>query len=160
MKRSVIGVLVVIMLGSAWAQNTRSDTVYLNLNVVAMENLLRGFGLQTTRQQNDKGVVYFQIKLGDWDKVFVDLLDCQNNLCTSMIVYAGFTLDNPPGLDKVNLYNQQKRFVRAYVADNGDAWLEDDLDLAGGVTAANIKAWLERFGKSISEFTDAIGFKK
>ena len=47
--------------------------------------------------------------------------------------------------EKANEWNASHRFGRAYRDKDGDAVLESDIDFTGGVTEANIKAWVKLF---------------
>lgn len=66
--------------------------------------------------------------------------------------------DTDATLQKVNRWNQTKRYSRAYLDEDGDPVLELDLDLVGGATKARIidyfrtcfasfKAWHEEVVK-------------
>jgi Putative bacterial sensory transduction regulator len=46
---------------------------------------------------------------------------------------------------RVNEWNRDHRFARAYRDKDGEAVLETDIDFTGGVTEANIKAWVKIF---------------
>jgi hypothetical protein len=54
--------------------------------------------------------------------------------------------------DKVNEWNVGHRFARAYRDKDGDAVLESDIDFTGGVTEANIKAWIKLFRQVMNEY--------
>ena len=47
--------------------------------------------------------------------------------------------------EKVNEWNTRHRFARAYRDKDGEPVLEADIDFTGGVTEANIKAWVRLF---------------
>lgn len=57
---------------------------------------------------------------------------------------------------KMNEWNRTKRFSRAYIDSDGDATLESDLDLEGGVTSDTIKSYLATFYLSLGRFLQAI----
>jgi hypothetical protein len=54
--------------------------------------------------------------------------------------------------DKTNEWNTGHRFARAYRDKDGDAVLESDIDFTGGVTEANIKAWIKLFRHLTGEY--------
>lgn len=54
--------------------------------------------------------------------------------------------------DKVNEWNSRHRFARAYRDKDGDAVLESDIDFTGGVTEANIKAWVKLFRDLMGQY--------
>jgi hypothetical protein len=55
--------------------------------------------------------------------------------------------------DKANDWNREHRFGRAYRDKEGDAVLESDIDFTGGVTEANIKAWVKLFRNLAGEYS-------
>jgi hypothetical protein len=54
--------------------------------------------------------------------------------------------------EKLNQWNSGHRFGRAYSDKDGDAVLESDIDFTGGVTDANIKAWVKLFRQLTGEY--------
>ena len=76
-----------------------------------------------------------------------------------MQFHAGYELEQPFSLERINEHNRSQRFGRAYLDKEGDPNLEMDVDLDdGGMSAAlfidNIEFWASILGK----FEDAIGF--
>jgi len=55
--------------------------------------------------------------------------------------------------EKVNIWNQTRRFSRSYLDDEGDPRLELDLDMAGGVTVARIKDFFQTCRISFTTWT-------
>jgi hypothetical protein len=58
--------------------------------------------------------------------------------------------------DKTNEWNSGHRFARAYRDKDGDAVLESDIDFTGGVTEANIKAWVKLFRHLTGEYAKVV----
>lgn len=52
----------------------------------------------------------------------------------------------------MNEWNRTKKYSRAYIDVDGDAMLESDLDLEGGVTPDRIKSFLRTFDLSLADF--------
>ncbi|NET56046.1 MAG: YbjN domain-containing protein [Symploca sp. SIO2E6] len=71
-------------------------------------------------------------------------------------LYIGFT-GITVTLNQVNEWNKNHRFSRAYIDEEGDAVLEADLDLEGGVTAENLSRFISIFILSVDKFADFIG---
>jgi hypothetical protein len=65
---------------------------------------------------------------------------------------------NRPTLERINAWNREKRFSRAFL-DDGDPVLESDLGLTGGVTRETVVSFLKTFEVSLSEFATWIGFR-
>lgn len=65
----------------------------------------------------------------------VDLYDCHDKpTCTAIQFNVGFNTKGAWNATKMNTYNSTKRWVRAYVDENDDPWLEQDVDLIPGGT--------------------------
>lgn len=57
----------------------------------------------------------------------------------------------------VNTWNQEKRFARAYLDGDGDPVVEAELDLAGGVTIARVRDFIQTFARlSLPEFVQTV----
>lgn len=57
-------------------------------------------------------------------------------------------------LDKVNQWNKEKRFSRAYLDGDGDANVEWDIDLEGGVTIEAVREGIRTFQSVVQIFKD------
>ena len=60
-------------------------------------------------------------------------------------------------LDKVNQWNKDKRFSRAYLDGDGDANVEWDIDLEGGVTMEAVREGIRTF-QSVVQIFKEFGF--
>jgi Putative bacterial sensory transduction regulator len=70
---------------------------------------------------------------------------------TDAQLFVGFR-DKQISAEKTNEWNREHRFTRAYRDKDGDAVLESDIDFTGGVTEANIKAWVKIFRDLTSQY--------
>ncbi len=68
-------------------------------------------------------------------------------------LYAVFT-GRKITLNRINDWNREHRFSKAYLDNDGDAALESDLDFDGGVTGATIGNFFALFARSIEAFSD------
>ncbi|MEE4301337.1 MAG: YbjN domain-containing protein [Pseudomonadales bacterium] len=69
--------------------------------------------------------------------------------------------DTRATLESVNTWNQEKRFARAYLDGDGDPVVEAELDLAGGVTIARVKDFIQTFGRlSLPEFVQTVAVSR
>jgi hypothetical protein len=69
----------------------------------------------------------------------IDMYDCHNKAtCTAIQFNVGFDTKGAWNATKMNEYNSSKRWVRAYVDDKDDPWLEQDVDLIPGGTWENL----------------------
>jgi hypothetical protein len=65
--------------------------------------------------------------------------------------YAGFESDDT-SLKKINRWNADKRFSRAYLDDDDDPVIELDLDLEGGITTERLLDFITTVRVSVSQF--------
>ncbi len=77
----------------------------------------------------------------------------------SLLARSGFGMSSPPTIWTVNGYNQEKRFSRAFLDEDGDPIVEADLDVGGGVTDEAITRFLLRFTLSVNSFASWIGYQ-
>jgi hypothetical protein len=59
-------------------------------------------------------------------------------------------------LSRLNGWNRDKKFTRAYLDRDGDPVLDHSLELTGGVTEKNVKEWLKTFVFLLREFKKKI----
>lgn len=113
--------------------------VVTNLSLDQLESLVRGMNLSPTRE---KGAA-LRFKLGGFNVfLFTKGVDIQ--------LYAWFS--DKVGVAKLNDWNRTQRFCRAYVDKDGDSVLESDLDLEGGVTLENVKAFIDSYRSLLPVF--------
>lgn len=62
------------------------------------------------------------------------MYDCKKGLCGSMEFSVGFNTKGAFNAVQMNTWNRKNRWVRAYIDDVNDPWLEYDIDLTPGGT--------------------------
>lgn len=83
---------------------------------------------------------------------------CEEEGCTSIRLWAGFNLNTPPTIETLNEWNRTKRYSTAYLNTNDTACLDTDLIISGGVTLAEVEAFIRNFRDRLGEYTTHIGF--
>ena len=83
--------------------------------------------------------------------------DCAEEGCASIRLFARFDLNTPPAVETVNAWNQKKRFSTAYLNEDGAACLDTDLIIRGGVTLAEVNAFILNFRDRLGEYAAHIG---
>ncbi len=83
---------------------------------------------------------------------------CSDNTnCKSLIFKAGYNLTNGITASKINEWNRNKRFSRAYIDDEGDPFLEMDVNLDyDGVGNKNFQDTLDWWRVSVESFEEFI----
>ncbi|MEZ0348745.1 MAG: YbjN domain-containing protein [Thermus sp.] len=141
---------VLLGLGLALGQG-----VVKGLTEKELEAVLKGAEIPHERQ----GPGEYRLEMAGLKKVWLYLDFCQEERCGVLSLSAGFSLEETPSLDLVNAWNRERRFSRAYVDEEGDLWVESDLDLTGGVSLGAVTAFLRLFAQEIlPDFMDHIGF--
>jgi hypothetical protein len=72
------------------------------------------------------------------------------NKGNTLQLHAGFSTKIT--LTRINEWNRTKRLSRAYNDQDGDAHIEADLELTGGVTQQNVKEWMKTYVISLKAF--------
>lgn len=115
------------------------DAVLRRVTNEDLEALLNELGLEHTQFQKNGYVV----KAHDIKHVLV-------NHGRNLQFWVGFTAQPQPGV--INEWNKRRRFSRAYLDDEGNAVLESDMDLEGGVTTGAIREFLKTFLVSVENY--------
>ena len=141
------------------ARDPESAVVYVNSNY-APQTIQRRFA-ELAPGSRFVHVDAFTYGKGKGDSVFrshYESADLPDNF-ESLLTRAGFGMSSPPTIWTVNGYNQDKRFARAFLNEDGDPIIEADLDVDGGVTDETIKRFLLRFILSVDSFASWIGYQ-
>ena len=125
-------VLALTLLGS---RSARAQDVTENVSNEQMESILKGMGLEYVKKENT-----FTFELSGYG---VALTNHQKNC----LLYS--YSKTPCSLRKINQWNKEKRFSRAYLDDDGDPCIEADLEFDGGVTRKAICEWIKTFRSSV-----------
>ena len=132
--------LAAVALCMAYPTTGRAQSVMTEVSPERMTGILTSMGLEASAMPDGKNGEPgpLQVELGGY-RVYLFLLN-ENTDGQLYVVFKGKVKT-----DRVNEWNRDHRFARAYRDDHGDAVLEADLDFAGGVTEDAIKAWVRLF---------------
>ncbi|WP_083095936.1 YbjN domain-containing protein [Pseudophaeobacter leonis] len=85
---------------------------------------------------------------------------CDNGAdCDSIQFYSGYAMGGSVRLKTLNEYNAEKRWVRAYVAEDGAVKLEMDVFLGkDGVSADDFATMVSLWSRHMADFEGVIGF--
>lgn len=79
--------------------------------------------------------------------------------CSSIQISAGFDLTNGTTADVMNDWNSKKRYGKAYVDQDGDPWIEMDINLEyGGITAETFRDNLDLWERLVADFKTQINW--
>lgn len=80
--------------------------------------------------------------------------------CDSIQFYSGYAMGGSVRLKTINAFNAEKRWVRAYVAEDGAAKLEMDVFLGkDGVSADDFATMVSLWSRLMADFEGVIEFR-
>ena len=88
--------------------------------------------------------------------------NCVNHLnCATVQFHSGYDLTNPVSLERINTWNNTKRFARGFLDKENDPILEMDVDLDdGGVSALLFIDNIEFWASILGDYEKFIGYRK
>ena len=91
-------------------------------------------------------------------KFLVLFMNCdEGKNCKTLQYYMGFSDAKSVTLDRLNKWNKEKRFARAYKDDEGDPVLEMDVDLDfGGIPRENVGETFNTWSSLMDSFREYI----
>ena len=145
-------VMILLLSASAFA----TDTISYAADQTLIHQVLSGMELEYELTQDDNndptwtfthlGIL---ITIISYDKVTAGRYE-------SLLFYTGWATDAVISLARINEWNSNSRFGRAYVDDSGDPVIELDLLMMGGVTAATISDYITVFAQAASSLGVAL----
>ena len=104
------------------------------LTVTEVTKWLQDAGYRADVQTSRDGSKSIQ-SATDGTNFYVDFYDCKNkDKCASIQFSLGFDTKGNFNATKMNQWNSDNRWVRAYIDDKDDPWLAMDVDLSPGGT--------------------------
>ncbi|WP_428547253.1 YbjN domain-containing protein [Profundibacter sp.] len=126
-KTKLFGGLTVIAIVGAPAVTTAEVTA---TDAFVIMNELKGYGLEASMDKDEQGDPKIISHVSDSD-FFVYFWGCEDNKnCTSVMFKAAYDLKVGISALKINEWNQENRFAKAYIDDEGDPIIEMDVNLA------------------------------
>lgn len=137
----VAAVVMSLVLSSPSLVRADDSDVIKEMSAGQVERIVKGFqDVQDFREVAD-GAYAFNV---DGIKMLIF------NKGNTLQLHAGFS--TKISLSRINEWNRTKRLSRAYNDKDGDANIEADLELTGGVTQQNVKEWLKTYIISLKAF--------
>lgn len=83
---------------------------------------------------------------------------CDDNTnCDAIQFFSGYKTDGSVRLSKINTWNAENRYARAYVSESGSARIEMDVYMGNdGVSADDFASMVSLWSRSMNEFEDLI----
>lgn len=126
-------------------------------NADVVMKAMQDFGLVATMGTDGEGDPKISSRVSD-TKFSVYFYGCQENTnCTSVMIKAGYDLNTGISALKMNEWNREKRFTKAYIDDEGDPFLEMDVNLDyDGVGNKNFEDTLDWWRLLVEDFEEFI----
>ncbi|MDO8902804.1 MAG: YbjN domain-containing protein [Phenylobacterium sp.] len=83
---------------------------------------------------------------------------CERERCTTIQFGVGFEMNRSPGLAKINEWNREMRFGRAYLDSDMDPFVEMDVDLELGATTEQLQSVIGTWTALVPAFKEFIDF--
>lgn len=144
---------VLCLAGGAQAAELHKDGMTLK----EVQAWLDGEGFKST-VKGDSDDPFLSTEDEDGVKFEVHFYDCEKSRCTSIQFSAGFDLKDAMTASKINDWNTGKRYVKAYIDDEGDPWFTYDVNVAPGGTQAALDDEFAVWLSFIPDITEFIGW--
>ncbi len=131
--------------GTANAQMVRAQ------DPSSVARTLQDMGYKAEMTKDDSGDPLIKSSSGG-SNFAIFFFGCTKNVdCRTVQFFAGYT-DRKPSLERINEWNMNKRFGRAYISSSGSARVEMDVDLDdGGISPKlfedNVEFWVLLMGQ-------------
>ncbi len=119
---------------------------------------LQSYGYPATMTTDNQGDPKIETRVSD-TKFNIYFYGCDNNHanCTAIQFGAGYDLQDGISALKINEWNRDQRFAKAYIDDESDPFLEMDVNMfADGVGEKNFEDMVEIWRKQVENFEDYI----
>jgi hypothetical protein len=135
---AVLGGLLLATSSQSYAEEERAGgAVISRIQPDKLAAILTDAGYQSQVQSDNSGS-YVATTMSGFN-VSVVPYDCKAQGCSSIQFWTGFGADASLTLEFVNAWNNQWRFAKASLDNQGNLIFTADMFLDGGVTAENIK---------------------
>ena len=150
MKSIIVAAIAAIALCFAQPAAAR-DIPSAGLTLEQVATWLQNAGYRAEiRTENGKRNVYSG---SDGRNFHISMYDCKGgDVCGSLQFWVGFDTKGAFNPSQINQWNRKNRWVRAYVDDVNDPWLEMDVDLTPGGTYENLNDEFAIWRDSLKRF--------
>jgi len=127
------------------------------LTIEEVASWLQSEGYKAEMQKADDGTQNI-LSSSDGQNFHVYMYDCKDQRCASLQFSEGFDTKGTFSASKINEWNRDNRWARAYVDKESDPWIEYDVDLAPGGTYEGLKDQFGIWQDALSHFRKFIGW--
>ena len=159
MRRKIVllagGLSILLLAGGAMAQDNPAISV---ADPKFVAEVARGYGSVVIEKDSDgdpllkcrsEGIAYS-----------IAFYNCKaDQVCRSIQFRSGFTHKGVK-LERINEWNQKKRYAKALLDKEGDPIIRMDFNVVGGISRANLDDVMDLWTRLLKEYVDHIGFKR
>lgn len=130
---------------------TIAQTLIDGTDFDAVVNSARGYGAATLEKLDDD--IYIDARI-DGVPYYLGFRNCDGELSCDDFVLQAYYIGPEIDYIKVNTWNYDKRWVKMYIDDDGDAILEMDVNLTGGISTTTLDEAFYYWSLALAEFAD------
>ncbi len=132
---------------------TFAQTIIDGSNVEDILNIAKGYG-SAILQYDDEGEPGIRGRI-EGNAYYLTFRNCSSKNSCDDFYFQSFILKPVLDLEKANEWNFNKRWTKLYFDDVGDATLEMDVNLGGGVTITNLEQAFSIWSQHMEMFFDS-----
>lgn len=136
MKRALFASAAVLALTLVSSAAIAKDLPANGMTIKEMAAWLQSAGYKAEIQTIDGRKIILSGAEGSDFRIYPE--DCKGERCSSLQFAVGFDTKGALTVNKINEWNRQNRWVRAYIDTTNNSWLEFDVDLAPGGSYENL----------------------
>jgi len=148
-----VGILVA---PPATGQDDTKNPVITKYGDVDMRSILAELKLTYSESKDDEGLVVFDVKVGETEMNIYQYVDSRTKTIDSLSFSVGYDLPNGMDGRKINMFNGGNRFVKAYLDEENDPFIVNDIRVKEGVTRETLKESISSFVAMIPKFESFI----
>lgn len=147
--------LAAALTGPALAQQTALGGMVTGSDIDRIVEIARAYGT-AERQPDDNDGPWIRANM-DGVVYTISFLNCTNGQnCSSVQFRAWWNSEGSHDVEAMNNWNRERRFSDAYIDSRGNATIEYDVNLAGGVTAVNFDDTVQWWQAVLREFRNTV----
>jgi hypothetical protein len=142
----------------ALASSAEAQSIVSAEDPAELVSIIQNLGFQAKLEKDDVGDPVIRSS-SDGVEFGIYFYDCKGNKrCKSLHFSVGYDLADGASLDAVQQWNADKRFASAYLDDEGDPFLQMDINTDGGITQQNFEKSFDLWQVLKGEFEQYIDF--
>lgn len=131
---------------------SKNSNIYYGVSSSDLTTLLKRTPLDFIVERDEWNDPKILIKMGD-RKVALWTHECKKQRCEDLRLTTYWKIGGKgPNLKKINEWNSQNRWTKAFMDKDNDAVLESDLDVRDGVSDFTLLNFIEIFSNHVQKF--------